>query len=966
MVCIFLSHTVLDGFNCSIFSIHTHQGIYSLSHSSSPLKRTNKISGLFSHQKTTFTIRMGIWLMPRCAIIPRLTSTLTYNPHSLTKMNLSITRFLVSLPRWLRYVFLALIIAIICILTSPVIAKNSPESVINSQESQAQILYTEGQFAESITLLKESLQDYQNNGDQLGKAVILINMALNYQQTGEIQEANKTIVEAMNILQKTPDYSQSSAIWAQAWDVKASLQLAQGKPEDALLSWQQAEAIYQKLGDSNKAILMGINQGQALQNLGLYKRANAVFQNLATTLQNQPDSLTKAINIRNVGGALRVLGDLEKAKSNFEESLRIGQKLQSQEIIASAYLALGNVVSADANVKTAQGNIAAAREKKVAAINFYQKAEVDKTPIQIQIKAKINRLRLLIEIEKWQEAELLYPQIQGLIPKLSLGRAGIYAQVNFAQSLMKLNEEKPVNLQTIAQILAVARQQAEQIQDVRSQSFVLGNLGHIYELTKQWDIAQDLTQKALNLSQSIQAQDITYRWQWQIGRILCQGENECYQQGDIKGAITTYTEAFNTLQSIRGDLVASSADVQYSFKESVEPVYRRLVNLLLQSPEPSQDNLKQARQVLESLQVAKLQNFLQQACQDSNLQLDKVIDTKDKTAAVIYSIILNDRLEVIVREPNNPNLYHYPSAKLSPQEIESTLNHFYKSLQEPGAYEEVQTDGQKVYNWLIKPIEERLEKSKIKTLIFVLDGSLRRIPMDALYDGEKYLMEKYAVSLALGLQVRDSMPLQRKKMKILAASLIDPPKSVPGFSSLPGVAEEVKEIQKTGITMTWIADKEFTNQNFNKKLNTAKFDVVHLATHGFFGADRENTFVVTADGKLKIAEFDRLFRTQRKSANEGIELLILSACQTATGNDQEVMGIAGTTVQAGASSAIASLWDLDDQSSVPFIKEFYQHLGEPNISRAEALRLAQQALLKDPNYDHPRFWAPYVLVGSWL
>jgi CHAT domain-containing protein len=78
------------------------------------------------------------------------------------------------------------------------------------------------------------------------------------------------------------------------------------------------------------------------------------------------------------------------------------------------------------------------------------------------------------------------------------------------------------------------------------------------------------------------------------------------------------------------------------------------------------------------------------------------------------------------------------------------------------------------------------------------------------------------------------------------------------------------------------------------------------------------------------------------------------------------MGIAGTTVQAGASSAIASLWDLDDQSSVPFIKEFYQHLGEPNISRAEALRLAQQALLKDPNYDHPRFWAPYVLVGSWL
>lgn len=881
-------------------------------------------------------------------------------------MNLLISRLLLSLPRLLRYGFLALIIAIICIVTSPVIAKNNPESVVNSQENQAQILYNQGRFAESITLLKQSLQNYQSNGDQLEKAVILMNMSLNYQQTGEIPAANKAIKEAINILQKIPDHSQNSAIWAQAWDVKGSLQLAQGKPEDALSSWQQAEAVYQKLGDSNKAILMGINQGQALQNLGLHKRASSVLQALSTTLENQPDSLTKAISFRNLGTALRLVGDLENAKSNLEKSLIIAEKLQSPANISAAYLALGNITLAEANIQSAQGKMEAAKVTKIAAINFYEKAEVDQTSIQIQIIAKINRLRLLIAIEKLPEAELLYPQIQSLIPKLSLGRSGIYAQVNFAQSLMKLNEKIPVNLQMIAQILAVARQQAEQIQDVRSQSFVLGNLGHIYELTKQWNIAQDLTQKALNLSQSIQAEDITYRWQWQIGRILCQGENQCYQRGDIQGAIATYTDAFNTLQSLRGDLVASSADVQYSFKQSVEPVYRQLVNLLLQSPESSQENLKQARQVLETLQIAKLQNFLQQACQDSKLQLDQVIDTKDQTAAVIYSIILNDRLEVILREPNNPELSHYYTSKLSTQEIENTLDHFYTSLQDPGAYEEVQNDGQQVYNWLIKPIAKRLEEDKIKTLIFVLDGSLRKIPMAALYDGEKYLMEKYAISLALGLQIRDPLPLQRQEMKILAASLKNPPAEVSGFSVLPGVEQEVKEIKNMGLAVTQIAEAEFTNQNFNKKLNSDKFNIVHLATHGYFGADRENTFVVTANGKLKISEFGQLFRTQRKSNTQGIELLVLSACQTATGNDQEVMGIAGTTVQAGASSAIASLWDLDDQSSVPFIKEFYQHLGKPNISRAEALRLAQQSLLKNENYDHPRYWSPYVLVGNWL
>ncbi|WP_083389622.1 CHAT domain-containing protein [Trichormus sp. NMC-1] len=883
-------------------------------------------------------------------------------------MNLFIFRFLLPLPRLFRYGILALIIVIICIFTSPVIAKNTPEQVINSQESQAKILYTEGRFVESTTLLKQALEIYQNNGDQVGKAVVLINLSLNYQQTGEIEQANKTIDQAINILQKTPDSSQYLPTWAQAWDVKGSLQLAQGKAEDAVLSWQQAESVYQKLGDNNQAILMGINQGQALQNLGLYRRANSTFQKLAATLQNQPDSLTKAINLRNLGGALRVLGNLKEAKLKLEESLKIAQKLQSPETIATAYLSLGNIASAEANVKTAQRNIQEATEKKLAAIDFYQKVEVNQTPIQIQIRAKINRLRLLIEIEKFTEAELLYPQIKNLISQLSLGRAGIYAQVNFAQSLIKLNEKRqiPGNLQTIAQILAVARQQAEQIQDVRSQSFVLGNLGHIYELTQQWAIAQDLTQKALNLSQSIQAQDITYRWQWQIGRILCQGKSKCYQQGDINGAIATYTEAFKTLQSLRGDLIASSADVQYSFRESVEPVYRRLVDLLLQFPQPSQNNLQQARQVLETLQVAQLQNFLQQACQDNKLQLDKVIDSKDQTAAVIYSIILDDRLEVILKQPNNQDLYHYPPIELSKTEIEDTLNQFYSNLQDTGTYEEVKQDGQKVYNWLIQPVQKLLEQSQIKTLIFVLDGSLRKIPMATLYDGEKYLVEKYAVSLALGLQVRDPIPLKRSEIKVLAASLTEPPQSVPGFSRLENVAKEVEEIKKTGIAISTISEGEFTTQNFNKELNAAQFDIVHLATHGYFGADRENTFVVTADGKLKIDDFDKLFRTQRQSPIHSIELLFLSACQTATGNDQEVMGIAGTTVQAGASSAIASLWDLDDEAGMEFTKEFYQYLGKFNVNRAEALRLAQMALLKNQNYEHPRYWGPYVLVGSWL
>ncbi|MDZ8262285.1 CHAT domain-containing protein [Nostoc sp. ChiQUE01b] len=861
------------------------------------------------------------------------------------------------------YGVLACLTTLLCILVSPVVARDVVSqgltaSVVasSSQEEAAKNLYMSGRFAEAVKLLQQA---YQTSGNQVEKAVILSNLALNLHQLGRIDEASGAIEEAIAILQNTANSPQRLPVWAQVWDIKGNLELAQGKAQAALSSWETTASLYQQLKDSNRAILTQINQAQALQALGLYRREISLLQSLTTDLQKEPDSLAKAASFRNLGEALALAGDIEQAKKHLQQSLEIAEKLQSAENIATAYLSLGNLAYIPGS----------SIEQKNTALAYYEKAAVSSTTATSKIPAQLNCLRLLIELEQWPAAQALYPEIQSQIARLPLGRSAIYAQVNLAQRLLEMRQKFPnPNPETIGKILAVARQQAQQLQDVRSESFVLGNLGHLYELSQQWSIAQDLTRQALNLSQSIQAPDIAYRWQWQLGRILCQSKPQC----DQTEAIAAYQQAFNTLQNIRSDLIATNKNVQFSFRETVEPVYRRLVDLLLQSSASSQENLTQARNVIEALQVAKLQNYLRQACEDTKLALDKVIDSKDKTSAVIYVIILNNRLEVILKRPNQ-ELSHY--ATPPQQKIEEVVSRLYENLQEDGSYEEVQQDGQKVYNWLIQPIEKELKDSKIKNLIFVLDGPLRKIPMASLYDGQQYLVEKYAVSLALGLQVREPIPLDRAKIKVLAASLTQPPNNteLSGFSRLANVEQEIKEIKKTGLAVNWIADREFTTNNFNKKLNAANFDVVHLATHGLFSANRENTFVVTADGKLKIDEFDRLFLNQgqkrdsfARRRHRRIELLVLSACQTATGNDQEVMGIAGTTVQAGASSAIASLWDLDDEASVPFIKEFYTHLGQPNISRAEALRLAQQALLKNPKYDHPRYWAPYVLVGSWL
>jgi CHAT domain-containing protein/tetratricopeptide (TPR) repeat protein len=878
------------------------------------------------------------------------------------------------------------------------LAGQREQSLAGNLEQQARTLYEAGRLSEAVQILQQALQSYRQKGDTIGQAIVLSNLSLSYQQLGAWAEATQAIDSASALLQQTPkDTPERSAVWAQALDVQGSLQLAQGKADKANESWKQANELYTKMGDTTRATLSRINQAQALQALGLYRQALLTFNDLEQALQSQPDSLAKAANLRSLGDALGRLGKLdcetEKSQASptcarkaLAQSLNMAQRMRSaaalpgvpkaSEIIATANLSLGNVAWAQSQVALAQRQGAQAESKATEALNFYQQAMVESVA-SIPTQAQLNRLRLLVELKRFDQAQALYPQVQQQIAKLPPGRAKIYAQVNLAISLRKLSTKNKEtekltapSAQEIAPILAVARQQANDLGDARAQALVLEELGRLYQQTQQWSFAQDLTQQALNLSQSINASEISYRAAWQLGRVLKEQVKEQKQQAKYEEAIAAYTEAYKTLRTVRSDLIAANSDVQFSFRESVEPVYRELVDLLLQPPqagaEPNQKNLRQARDILESLQVAELENYFQQACSDTKLQLDNVVDQKDREAAVVYPIILDDRLEVILKLPNQKDLFHYPPVRLPKQQITKALQDFQSSLKDEYKSKAVRQNGQIVYDWLIKPEEHRLESSGIKTLLFILDGPLRTIPMSALYDGKQFLVEKYAVSLVLGLEVRDPVPLNHSTLKVLGASLTDPPPGFDQYQRLANVNPELDEIQKSGVALTAIRDQNFTKTEFNQKLNQDSFQIVHLATHGQFGADRNSTYILTADGAIYVDQLDQLFRNLQGSQAKAVDLLIFSACRTATGNDRAVLGIAGTVVRAGAQSAIAGLWSLADASSADFSKALYQNLGKSGVTRAEALRQAQLALLKDGRFAHPRYWAPYVLVGSWL
>jgi CHAT domain-containing protein len=508
----------------------------------------------------------------------------------------------------------------------------------------------------------------------------------------------------------------------------------------------------------------------------------------------------------------------------------------------------------------------------------------------------------------------------------------------------------------------------------------LGILGELYEFQEPGN-ARSLTERALVLAQIVNASDIAYRWQWQLGRLY-------KAEGNTKNAIVAYDAAIATLQSIRSDLVANK-DVQASFREGVEPVYRQSVELLLTStPNPDKDTLEKARQRIDSLQLAELDNFFREACLNAQtVLLDKVVDQDNPTTAIIYPIILSNKLQVIVKIPKQELRYYaantsgdgnVPISKqlnsikpvnrkaikqVDEQNVEAVVQELREKMIQPTEKLKVEELSQQIYHWLIRPIAADLEASGVKTLVFVLDGALRNVPMSILYDGEQYLIEKYAVALNIGLHLFDPKPLTRGQLNVLAAGVVDPPAGY-GFDKLPAIPTEFSLIRKAGVKTTEVLG--FTRQILEDTFNAAPFNVVHLATHGKFSSQAKNTFILAADGPINVTEFDKLLRSREEVRTEAVELLVLSACQTASGDNRATLGLAGVATRAGARSTIASLWQVDDQATAELIGAFYRELKNPKVTKAEALQNAQLHMIEESEYSDPGFWAPFVLVGNWL
>jgi CHAT domain-containing protein len=853
---------------------------------------------------------------------------------------------------------------------------------------QGQQRYDAGQFAAAAQLWQEAADAYKQSGDGEGMTKSLINKSQALQDLGLYPKACKTLLQAIAL--ENP---------------------AECSPEEVE---RLLNRLYQRQDPLTLTQAIGLRGlGDVLRRQGILSQSEAVLQLALITADGTPEA---SATLMSLGNVQRALGSQTRDRWDYEEITEIIDR-QSLEAALAPY---ENAFVSYRRAATMASASAAPVAQIQAKLNYFtllldlKKWWDAQTERRIASWSRFNESRLIgrskdflsaLDLKLNEDASAWQAQIESSLTALPQSSTAIYARINFAQSLMQ-NEQ----IDGVATLLDGALQQARTLGDRRAETYALGYLGKLYYQQKQLSQATDLTRQALLLAQEQNlngdAREIVYLWQSQLGSLL-------REQKDPKGAIAAYAAAFNTLQSLRSDLNANGRDIQFNFLQEVKPVYLDLVDLLLNTPlsqeelnalilsNPSTDHsqsnqsrnrLELARDAIESLQLAELDNFFQDPCsQEADIAIR--VDDIDPKAAVIYPIILPDRLEVILSLPGKP-LQEAKTAIAAP-EVNDTLERLYDYLDnitvnnsarnilatanpDPQELKEnlqqlLPIFGQ-IYDWLIRPFEAELAANQIENLVFVSNGQLQRVPMAALYDGQHYAIEKYGVALVPSLQLIDFRKLKQQPTKVLAAGVSEQVQVREEiFPALVNVPNELERIEAAFPASEKLLNQEFTAETLQSRLR-ADFPVVHLATHGLFSSNPQKNFIVTGDGNS--IDIDRLTTLLRTEEATRLELLVLSACETATGDERAVLGLAGVAIRSGARSTLATLWPVEDASTAEVMGQFYRELKKTEKKKLSALRSAQLSLLESlkiqPTFNelkdlppHPYYWASFVLVGNW-
>jgi CHAT domain-containing protein/Flp pilus assembly protein TadD len=906
--------------------------------------------------------------------------------------------------------------------------------------NQIASLYDElGEKQKALDFYQQALAKIRSVGAPIREAETLLRMGLIYKSMGQKQKALEMYSLALPILSTAKDQ-----------DSEASTLIGMGVIYDALGDWEKELEVFRRAlplfratgnrrgeGKALKDIAAVLNtQGERQQALANYNEALLIFR----AIKDRED---EAVTLNSLGVLYRSLGEFQKSLEAYNAALTIRRELKDRDGEATTLSNLGLLY-------THLG-------EEVKAVGYYKQAlELHRATANRDGEAGVllNIGALNYKVKRWKEA-LDYDNQALQIFRAEDNRRDEAEVLNNLAMVYEGMQDKQTAASYYQQALSLTRTTGHR----SAQATVLGNLGVLYESLGDKQKAQELFNQSLGLHRALGDLEGT--------AITLRNLSSLWEDRNPALAIFFGKQAVNTFQQMRANIRTLDREIQNSFRESVEDVYRDLAEILI-----AQGRLPEAQKVLGLLKEEEFFEFVRRDTDSASLSgarvtfsaaeaelekrfaeiADKIVaignrrsallamkerspeeekqlsdleaqletanqvfqkfvnqlevefkqtqannhdvtalresqtlkdSLRELDAVALYTIVGREKYSVILITPDVEKAYEY---KITAADLNQKIFAFRQALQRPD------TDplplARELYQILIGPeLLRDIAQTTKQTIVWSLDGALRYLPVAALHDGQRYFIEKYqnvVITLASRDHLKDAVSAKWQALG-LGVSKAQVLNTKQAFAPLPGVREELSAIVKeTGVARTTgvlpgtiLLDEQFTADAMKSALrlrgNQQPFKLVHIASHfNFEPGDETKSFLLLGGGKiLTLWELKNMSQLFSK-----VELLTLSACNTATGGageGKEVEGFAVLTQRQGAEAIIATLWSVADQSTSRLMQDFYRlRERSPKMSKAEALRQAQLALLRPADqkdakapYAHPFYWAPFILIGNW-
>lgn len=421
-------------------------------------------------------------------------------------------------------------------------------------------------------------------------------------------------------------------------------------------------------------------------------------------------------------------------------------------------------------------------------------------------------------------------------------------------------------------------------------------------------------------------------------------------------------QAYRSLEAIRPLLPLNDPLTEESvFALQMRPVFEAAVATQLAEQGNDPARIAGVQRIVEAYREAELQSAFGANCVPTRDPVDPAALRRGEV--LLYPILLADRVELLIVSGGETGARFNRLAtaqQVTRAEVAQMVDDMVTSMT-GGGDDRWKDASRSLYDLLIKPIEAQLAQDS--TLIIVPDGPLRALPFAALIDDKgQYLIERVGLALAPALAYSQPGRDRTKAEPNVVAVSLQREVALPAgtFAKLEGTREEAEAAAgKRGLLID-----DFKAEDLRRALARGNVDVLHLATHAAFNGRSDRSFIVANGEAIPLADLRALIGSGRARGDE-LDLLVLSACETAVGDDLASMGLAGAAVQSGAQSAVASLWPVNDTGTVALMKGFYeQYRGGDR--KADALRSAQLALIRQPGeLAHPSIWAAFTLLGGW-